>query len=159
MSWLFGSSKKKDPPPVTVDPTPIDGFLLVQNPPQPGSTQPLYPNLNVSGYPSTPSSLPYSPAPNIPNSTPSSASSGITSTRRLAANEVHNQLESVPFKISSQLSSGLDSSFNSNINLNDFIDKLNKLKQCLRNGDFDYDFKSERSILREAKMVNGNSLY
>lgn len=156
MSWLFGSMKKKEPPHVTIDPTPIDGFCVVQKVPSQQPVPSMYPNLN----PVSPSSLPYSPSPYLPNT---SATTSTTLPLRSGGGnvlEVHNQLDSVPFRIASHLE--LDSNLNSNNNnivLKEFIDRLKRVKQGIENGEFDYDFKLERNIIREAKMVNGHIAY
>ncbi|XP_075227930.1 uncharacterized protein LOC142328220 [Lycorma delicatula] len=158
MSWLFGSTKKKEPPHVTVDPTPIDGFCVVRAappPPPPSSTShssSLYPNLN----PVSPAPLPYNPSPTL--------SSDTTSTLHLQSgrgiNEVQNQLDSVPFRIAPHLEIDVKLSNNSNkLVLNEFTERLNKVKHCIENGEFEYDFNLEKRIIREAKMVNGHIAY
>lgn len=159
MSWLFGSSKKKEQPSVTVDPRPIDGFYVVQTSQQSSDSHSLYPNINPDRNPA-PTSLPYTPSPSVSGSTPS-ASSNINSPGmfRSASSEVQNQLESVPFRIASQLQLDSNSSLNDNDTLNEFTERLKKLKQCIQRGEFEYDFKLERNVVREAKMVNGHTIY
>lgn len=147
LSWIFSGKKKEEKSvPVTVEAVEVgsDGdYAIIQaNKTRMG----IYPQVPVGPHAYTPLPYPYPVMPQRQFPQASDNSVGVVRT-----NSVQNQLEGVPFVLSPTLVQG--SSLDVHAGLEDLKRAVCQITADVTDSSYQYDFKLERSTLREALVM------
>lgn len=144
LSWIFGGKKKEDKP-ITVEVGNEEDFTIL---PANTGQQGIYPIV-----PTYPPSQFYTPLPyNILQQ--HQDQQAVTSNART---NVQNQLDGVPFVLSSSLEQGSKQSSEVLSGLEDLRRAVFQIAADINDTAFDYNFKLEHTVLEEASIYHSNN--
>lgn len=147
LNWIFGGKKKEDNRGVTVEATEQDFIVIQSN----NSYKSLYPAVPPSPYPSSQfyTPLPYTLLPQH------HGQEAVASGPCQRTNSIQSQLEGVPFILSPKLDDG--SRQNPESGLEGLRRAVFQIAADINDSMYDYHFKLEHTIIKEASFYDSNS--